>query len=131
MKLNKKTIIILIIVAVAGYLIWKRMKEKGVSVEDVNLTASPDKTSLNYILTHVDFNATERNKIEKYRQAAEASEMTYQSILGKANATGRSYDQQLVLNALWMLYHPGDNWTTDRGWKLQQEVLQLNGQSLW
>ena len=128
MKIDKKTIIILIIVAVAGYLLWKRNKEKGVSatIEDSVLTASPDKTSLNYILTHVDFNATERQKIEKLRQAAEASEMTYQTILAKANAKGTSYDQQLVLEAIWLLYNPTNSqWTSDLGWKLQQQVLNL------
>lgn len=126
MKINKKTIIILIIVAVAAYLVWKRMKDKGIEVADVSLTASPDKTSLNYILTHVDFNATERQKIEKLRQAAEASEMTYQTILAKANAKGTSYDQQLVLEAIWSLYNPTNSqWTSDRGWKLQQQVLNL------
>lgn len=132
MKITKKTIIIIVVVAVAAWLLWKRMKEKGTaSVGDVMLTSEPDTTSLNYILTHVDFTSTERKKIEALRKAAEASEMTYQQILAKANARGRSYDQQLVLDAIWLLYTDNGEWiagpngSTTYGWNLQQKVLSL------
>lgn len=127
MKITKKTIIIALVVAVAAWLLWKRMKGKGAaSIGDVALTSAPDTTSLNYILTHIDFNEAERKKIESLRKAAEASEMTYQTILAKANAKGRSYDQQLVCEAIWMLYNPNNNgWTNDRGWKLSEKVLNL------
>ena len=126
MKITKKTIIIIVVVAVAAWLLWKRMKEKGTaSMGDIALTSEPDTTSLNYILTHVDFTSTERKKIEALRKAAEASEMTYQQILAKANAKGRSYDQQLVLDAIWMLYTDNGEWTSSRGWSLTQQVLSL------
>lgn len=133
MKISKKTIIIIIIVvAVAAWLLWKRMKEKGTaSMGDITLTSEPDTTSLNYILTHIDFTSTERKKIEALRKAAEASELTYQQILAKANAKGRTFDQQIVLDAIWLLYHPNDAWiagpngSTSYGWNLQQKVLNL------
>lgn len=132
MKITKKTIIIVVVVAVAAWLLWKNMKEKGTaSMGDALLTAEPDTTSLNYILTHVNFTSTERKKIEALRKAAEASEMTYQSILAKANANGRSYDQQLVLDAIWLLYTQDSEWlagpngSTTYGWNLQQQVLNL------
>ena len=126
MNITKKTIIIIAVVAVVAYLLWRKMKGGGSTVvEDLSLTAEPDKTSLNYILTHVDFTSAERNKIEALRKAAEASEMTYQRILAKANTNGRSYDQQLVLDAIWLLYTDNGEWTSSRGWPLCQQVLSL------
>lgn len=132
MKISKKTIIIAIVAAVAAYLLWKKGKEGNVaSLGDATLTAAPDTTSLNYILTHVSFTADERKKIEALRKAAEASEMTYQGIVAKANANGLSYDQQLVLDAIWLLYTQDGQWktgpdgTSSYGWNLQQKVLNL------
>lgn len=138
MKIEKKHIIIAIVVAVAVYLLWKRgVFAKGTDPGDdgtggSSTTSSP--ASLDYILTHVNFNGTERERINAVYNRAMTDKSYQQSIQAEANAKGYSFDQMVVLKALWALYHPAnadEPWTNDRGWKLQQEVLQLNGQSLW
>ena len=135
MKINKKTIIIVVVVAVAAFLLWKQgvfgKGDAGAESADTPTTAPDDPTSLNYILTHVSFTQREREKIEAVRKAADASEMSYQSIMAKANTNGRSFDQQLVLTAIWLLYTVDNHWiagpdgTTTYGWNLQQKVLKL------
>ncbi len=134
MQINKKTIIILIVVAVAAWLLWKRSKMRTVTADTGSGGGgeSQDATSLDYILTHVDFNGTEREKINAVYNRAMTDKSYYQSILASANAKGYSFDQMVVLKALWALYNPTNSqWANERGWKLQQEVLKLNGQSLW
>lgn len=127
MKISKKLIIVIIVVAVAGYFVWKKMKENGggLSVGDSSLTSEPDHTSLDYILTHINFTSAERNKIEAVRQAVEASNNWKQSVQAKANQNGLSFDQQLVCEAIWLLYTSDGHWTNDRGWKLVNEVKNL------
>lgn len=137
MKLNKKTIIILIVVAVVAYLLWKRSKATGVTDSGSN-TPVDDPTSLDYILENVNFTSTERAKILALKKKVDTNVSYRQNIQDKADAKGRSFDQQLVLDAIWILYNPTNNaWidgpdgSIDYGWKLQQKVLQLAGQSLW
>lgn len=131
--MKKKTIIIIIVVAVVAWVLWKRSKDTtGVVVtEGNNLTASPDKTSLDYILTHINFTSAERNKINAVKTALQTNNVWREQMQAKAAANGRSFDQQLVLSSIWLLYHPEDEWiagpdgSTTYGWKLQQKVLNL------
>lgn len=126
MKINNKTIVVIIIVAVVAYLLWKKSKENAIVYVGASsgTTAEPDHTSLDYILTHIDFNSTERAKIESYKAAAEANNTLRQSVQAKAFTNGLSYDQQLVCEALWVLYHGTSNWST-RGWGLTEKVKSL------
>lgn len=131
--MKKKTIIIIIIVAVVAWVLWKRSKDTAgvVVTEGNNLTASPDKTSLDYILTHVNFTSAEREKINAVKTALQTNNVWREQMQAKAAANGRSFDQQLVLSSIWLLYHPEDEWiagpdgSTTYGWKLQQKVLNL------
>lgn len=127
MKINKKTVIIMLVVAVVVYLLWRRSKQTMVVTYsgDATVTAEPDHTTLDYILTHIDFNSSERNKIEAYRLACESQNTLRQSIQAKAIKNGLSFDQQLVCEALWVLYHTDNGWTNDRGWKLINEVKSI------
>ena len=133
MTRKKKIIIIVaVLLAVAAWLLWKRSKMKAMTGDSGGGGESQDATSLDYILTHVDFNGTEREKINAVYNRAMTDKSYYQSIVASANAKGYSFDQMVVLKALWALYNPTNSqWTNERGWKLQQEVLKLNGQSLW
>ena len=126
MKISKKTIIIIIVAAVAAYLVWKKTRGSGSdAAEEVSVGSDTDTKSLDYILSHIAFNSAERNKIESLRQAAETSAITRQNIQAKAYNNGYSFDQQLVLEALWNLYHKNNSWTDDRGWKLSKQVQAL------
>lgn len=131
MKSSKKTIIIILVVAVVAYLLWKKSHNSSQSSTDTPTTAPDDPSSLNYILTHISFTSRERQAIENMRKAADASEMTYQSIMSKANENKVSFDQQLVLDAIWNLYTENGSWVAgpdgsrSYGWNLQQKVLKL------
>lgn len=132
MKLNKKTIIILIVVAVAGYLLWKRKKDQEVSVieSETDLDVS-DPTSLSYIMSHISFTPEERAKIYAVKEALETNTAWREQLQATAYEKGRSLDQQMVLAAIWLLYTKNDKWqkgpdgTTTYGWNLQQKVLKL------
>ena len=133
MKLNTKTIIIILVVAVAAYLIWKN-KKRTVEVTETVVSAGggEDHTSLSYILSHIAFTEKERNAIEAKRQSVESTDLKRQSMQAKAYQQGHTYDQQIVLDAIWSLYNPtntaweaGPNGRTDYGWNLQQKVLNL------
>lgn len=131
MKITKKNIIIAAVVAVVAYLLWKRMKGSTTVVTvGESLTAEPDHTTLDYILTHISFTNEERKKIDSLLKATQTSNLTKQQIQAKANERGISFDQQLVLDAIWLLYHPDNEWESvnndpQYGWKLQQKVLSL------
>lgn len=127
--MKKKLIIVLIIVAVAVYLLWKKgVFSKKVATE--TLTGITPGT-LDYYLANIAFTTAERNKILALKAAVDASTTRRESIQAKADAKGHTFDQQVVLEAIWLLYHPKDAWiagpdgSTDYGWKLQQKVNNL------
>ena len=135
MKMNKKTIIILIVVAVAAYLVWKKRKEgKAVSTTDTGTGALPG--SLEYILANVPFTNKEIRKINATMARVNASTVAREEMQAKASRNGNTFDEQVVIDAIWLLYHPDQNanaaWIagpdgkTDYGWRLQQKVLNLN-----
>lgn len=132
-NINKKTIIIAIVVAVAVYLLWK----KGLFSKDAPNNASyvddpsvTDPTSLDYILSHIDFNDTVRDMIKTLLNKTKVDKTYYQKIMAKAKENHYSFDQQLVLDAIWYVYHTDNGWievngSTNYGWRLQQKVLNL------
>lgn len=135
MKMNKKTIIILIVVAVAAYLIWnKRKAGKTVTVSDAGTGAIPG--SLEYILANVPFTNKEVRKINATMARVNASTIAREEMQAKASRNGNTFDEQVVIDAIWLLYHPnqdpnaawiaGPDGKTDYGWRLQQKVLNLN-----
>lgn len=128
MKISKKTlIIILVVVAVAAWLLWKRGASRDGSDQGGTSpsTAEPDHTTLDYILSHITFNADERTKIEAYRQACAASNTKRQDVQAKAYRNNLSFDQQLVCEALWTLHTADGSWTDPRGWQLTEEVKNI------
>ena len=129
MKLNKKTIIILIVVAVTLFILWK----KGVFTKKAagDTPTGPAPGTLDYYLANIDFTTAERNKILAKKAAVEASVTRREKIQADAAARGYTFDEMLILGVIWNLYHPNDAWiagpdgSTDYGWKLQQKVINL------
>lgn len=129
MKINAKTFVIVAVVAAVVFLIWKKRKE---SVDTGTASGSgPVPGSLDYILANVPFNNAEIRKIKAYNAAVNASTTLKESMREKALAKGNTFDEQVVLDAIWLLYHPKDSWiagpdgSTTYGWKLQQKVVNL------
>ncbi len=92
----------------------------------------PAPGTLDYYLANIDFTTKERNKILAVKDAVAASVSWREQIQAKANAKGRTFDEQLVLDAIWLLYNPnnadwiaGPDGSTTYGWRLQQKVLNL------
>lgn len=133
MKISKKTIIIiLIVVAVAAWLLWKR---KGTSPKEGDASSDapsgPVPGTLDYYLANIAFTTAERNKILAVKDAVADSVTWREQLKAKANANGYTLDQQIVLDAIWLLYHPNEAWiagpngSTSYGWNLQQKVINL------
>lgn len=128
MKLEKKHIIIALVAVVALWFLWKKgLFGKLVSKAGAETPSEggPSAIDLEYVLTHIAFNATERAKIEEVRKKTESDDSWRQSIQAKANKNGFSYDQQLAMDAIWLLYQKDGKWTDDRGWKLIAEIKNL------
>lgn len=106
MKIEKKHVIVLIIVAFVLFVLWKR----GVFNKDStgNSTETPKSNlDLDYILSHVAFTGTERNRIRKIYKGILAKLSWRELISSKSIENGTSFDQQAVLDALWLLYDDG------------------------
>lgn len=128
MKIEKKHIIVIIVALAALWFLWKkglfnRLTSKSVS--QTPLEGGSTGKDLEYVLTHITFNATERDMIEKVRKNLESNVSWRQSIQAKAYQNGISFDQQLAMDAIWLLYVKEGKWTDDRGWKLTAEIKKL------
>lgn len=130
MKIEKKHIIIAIVVAVAAWLLWKRRS----SADEVTASGSSTVSgadSLDYILSHVTGLSTEEKiKIRQLYRQAEANAEIKQSIIDAAYDHGRTYAQQVVGTALWNMYTTGGNWNATEGgdgnvtWSHVNKIMQ-------
>lgn len=127
MKLSKKTIIILIVVAVAAFLVWKKRKDASGTSDGSGSDSSGSSAdvSLEYILTHIEFTSAERKKIEAVRKSMESNNIWRQQTAAKANNSGISFDQQMVCEALWLLYNNDKAISSTRCYELCQKVKKL------
>ena len=121
MKLNKKTIIILIVAAVAGYLVWKRYKDSTAagSADSVSSGgASLDPSSLEDVITAAEINNSLAAKVrEKYAETQSNSTLR-NTIQTKANEKGNTFAQQVLFEALYAVYHVK---TVEGTWTLKDE----------
>lgn len=144
MKIEKRHIIILIVAAVAVYLIWKKKKESEtpgdgtVGGTNAGGVATGAKDSLDYIYASGLLNTNEKKRCETVRRRAEDSLSYKAQVEAEAARKGYSYDQMIVMKAIWELYNPtGNGWeagpdgSTSYGYILMDKVLRLNRQSLW
>ena len=133
MKLNKKTIIIAIVVAVVAFLLWKRMKAKsavGVETEET-VSNGTNTSSIDSILSAIGATSSEIANVRRTASAIDASPSWTERVVAKAKKNGITFQQQVVCEAIWMLYHPNGSWiaangqSADRGGKLTNKVLAL------
>lgn len=114
--MKKKTIIILAIVAVAAYLLWKKgvfSKNTAASSGD---TPAPgvDVNSVEAIIAASGMTSTDASVVRKFVAKTEASAARKAEIERKAIERGYTYAQMVVLDALWSKY-----------------LTLSNGQSVW
>lgn len=134
MKINVKTIVIVIVVGLVAFLFWRKSKKGESGSPDVSGTGAQPGT-IDYILANVPFTNAEIRKIKGLQSTVNASTTYSESMRAKAAKNGTTFDEQIVLDAIWLLYHPnqdvsapwnaGPDGSTTYGWKLQQKVLNL------
>ncbi len=112
MQLNNRTIII-IVVAVAAYLVWKKAKESK-ATDDTTATAPTaleGAESVEGVIAASGMTAADAAYVRQCQQRWEASLTERSKIETDAIAKGYTYVQMLVLKALWVKYY--DNATAD------------------
>lgn len=131
MKINTKTIVIALVVALAAFLVWWMLKKKKDGAYTAG-SSDPATGTVDYIIANIPFTNAEIRKIRAVQSTVNASTTSLENVRSKAARNGRTLDEQIVLDAIWLLYHPKDAWIagpdgkTSYGWNLQQKVLNLN-----
>lgn len=129
--MKTKTIVIALVVALAAFLVWWMLKKKKEAPYKVG-SSDPTTGTVDYIIANVPFTNAEIRKIRAVQSTVNASKTSLESMREKAAKKGNTLDEQIVLDAIWLLYHPKDAWIAGPdgkityGWNLQQKVLNLN-----
>ena len=133
MKIEKKHIIIAIVVAVAVYFIWRRKKQAADETVSVgNETVKED--AVERVISASGMTTTDAAYVRQLRTKIEASPTWMERIQKKALERGLSYEQMLVLDSIWVKYY--DNVTSDfkEGtdattksyvWKVQSNIMNM------
>lgn len=108
MKISKKTIIILVVVAVAVYLLWKRGKGSGsVFASALSETSAPVGTSVDNIESIIaasGMTSTDASYVRSLCAQVDGNLTQKANIEMKAIERGLTYAQMCVLDAFWMKY---------------------------
>lgn len=118
MKMNKKTIIILIVVAVAVYLLWKRGKESQAVVTSSGSGLS--KYSVDDVIAAAGITGSRAETVRKEVNYLNSTIGWRATIEDKAEETGRTYEQQVVITALYSFHLKKD----DASWKITREQFE-------
>lgn len=125
MKMNKKTIIILVVVAVTVYLLWKKrlFKTAGTnaaagSSNDVNAD------SIESLIAASGMTSSDAAFVRNFRSSVEASRMLTEQIEIKAIQNGYTFEQQLVLDAIWSKYYDNNTSSFKEAYLNQPAVKQ-------
>ena len=123
MKIEKKHIVILIVVAVVAYILWKRYKSSQ-AVDSVKTVDTKDDVEL--ILNAIGANTAEKAHVRKFYKNVKASDAATITMNDKAADNGLTFEQQIVCDGIWTYYIDTDgHWKDDRGWQLTKKVKNL------
>ncbi len=103
MQINKKTIIILIVVAVAAFLLWKRSKMRTVTA-DTGSGGYVDDGSVEGIVAASGMTTADARYVRSFANSVESSLSKKAEMESKALLKGYTYEQMVVLDALWTKY---------------------------
>lgn len=113
MKLNKKTIIVILVVAVVAFLLWKRYK--GQSATGGSGAASSgsylNPNNLEDVIKAAQISSDLAAKVREKASACEASVKVHDTVAEKAAEKGNTFEQQVLFEALYPLYHVNNNGT--------------------
>ncbi len=102
MKIEKKHIIIAIVVAVVAYLLWKR--SRSMVTDGTSGTVASPKTTVDGVLAAAGANSELKRYVRNIEKAIEKDPKWKQSVMDKAADNGYTYAQQVVLEAIWLKY---------------------------
>ena len=104
MKIEKKHIIIAIVVAVAVYLLYKRGvfgKKEGAEGSNASVTIDP----VEDVIAESGMYNSEAKEVRSNIKKIKADEAWNEKVEEQADQLGRTYEQNLVINAYWTLYY--------------------------
>ena len=123
---NKKLIIILIVAAVAAYLLWKR---KGTIVETETIAVSTgglNPSDLEDVITAAQISNTQAALVREKASAAESMASLKNTIQEKATDKGNTYAQQVLFEAIYPVYHK----KVDGAWVIKDATASTNWKAI-
>ena len=124
MKIEKKHIIIAIVVAVVAYLLWKR--SKSVETDGSSGTGASPKTTVDGVLAAAGASSELKRYARNIERSIEKDPKWKQSIMDKADDNGYTYAQQVVLEAIWLKYTDNEgHYKEDTPWGVLAAVKDL------
>lgn len=124
MKIEKKHIIIAIVVAVVAYLLWKR--SRSVVTDGSSGTGASPKTTVDGVLAAAGASSELKRYARNIERSIEKDPKWKQSVMDKADDNGYTYAQQVVIEAIWMKYRNEDGtWKDDTPWGVLAAVEDL------
>lgn len=134
--MNKKTIIIIILVAVAVFIAWRMgwFAKTGATVavtDPSSGSGSTGTTSTDDIINATSMTAQEREKCRGWVKEIEnaikqgRNGWSYAALSDKAVRNGISYNQQLVISAIWQMYETAKLFGQEYAQKIISEINQM------
>lgn len=124
MKIEKKHIIIAIVVAVVAYLLWKRSKSETEGTGTG--TGKTTKSDIDAILDAAGAKAALKQYVRNFALSVDKDPKWKQDIMDKADNNDRTYAQQLVLEAIWTKYTDSDgHYTENTPWDVIAAVKNM------
>lgn len=123
-EIEKKHIIIAIVVAVAVYLLWKR--SRSVETGGSSGTGASQKTTVEGVLAAAGANSELKRYARNIERSIEKDPKWKQSIMDQADDNGYTYAQQVVLSAIWMKYRNEDGtWKEGTPWGVIAAIKEM------
>ncbi|MCR5040056.1 MAG: hypothetical protein K6A94_12075 [Bacteroidales bacterium] len=124
---TKKIIIIAIVAAVVGYLLWKRSKQTGSSTTDAPASGSGlDKYDVDDVIKAAGITGTKATLVRKEANYLNSTLNWRSGIEEKAQQKGRTYEQQLVIEALYAYHYK----KADADWKISSDQFKKYWQAI-
>lgn len=119
--MKKRTIIILIIVALAVFLIWKkRQSEKAVADVVSEAGTGLNKYDVNDVIKAAGLTGSKATLVAKEVKYLKSNLSWNAAIEEKAEAKGRTNEQQLVIEALYAFHYK----KADADWKISKSQFE-------
>lgn len=118
MKISKKTIVIVIVVVVVVWLLWKRRKANQTAMD--NAGSGLSKYSVDDVIAAAGLTGVRAETVRKEVNYLNSTTVWRSAIEDKAEQKGRTYEQQIVIEALYAFHYTKE----DAAWKISKEQFE-------